>query len=226
MRQPGRVRACPPPPECTRRSGARDRTGAATRRSAVASPPTGHVDAPVRRDGARYDPASHDGCGTRASPAPSGAGPRSTSSRLALLAYVPVPAVVAGPAVAATPSSTCTSTPGRLPRAACRGSGTRTSPPGTVPHQQLGYLFPMGPFFWLADLVGCPTGSRSGSGSARSRSPAALGARWLFRRLGLGRRRRARRRARLHAHAVPARVHRADLGAPPRRGPRCRGSSA
>ena len=27
---------------------------------------------------------------------------------------------------------------------------------GTVPHQQLGYLFPMGPFFWVADLLGCP----------------------------------------------------------------------
>ena len=48
---------------------------------------------------------------------------------------------------------------------------------------------------------------------------AALGARWLFRMLGTSARAGAHRgRARLHAHAVPARVHRADLGAAARVG--------
>ncbi|MBV8949919.1 MAG: DUF3367 domain-containing protein, partial [Actinobacteria bacterium] len=28
---------------------------------------------------------------------------------------------------------------------------------GTVPHQQIGYLFPMGPFYWLMAEVGVPT---------------------------------------------------------------------
>ena len=27
---------------------------------------------------------------------------------------------------------------------------------GTVPHQQVGYLFPMGPFFWVFDRLGVP----------------------------------------------------------------------
>src|SRR4051812_47050452 len=27
---------------------------------------------------------------------------------------------------------------------------------GTVPHQQIGYLFPMGPYFWLLDRIGVP----------------------------------------------------------------------
>ncbi len=57
---------------------------------------------------------------------------------------------------------------------------------GTVPHQQLGYLFPMGPFFWVADVLGCPDWITQRLWLGTISVAAALGARWLFRRLGLG----------------------------------------
>ena len=42
---------------------------------------------------------------------------------------------------------------------------------GTVSHQIIGYLFPMGPYYWLHRAhAAFPTGSRSASGWARSRS--------------------------------------------------------
>jgi hypothetical protein len=58
---------------------------------------------------------------------------------------------------------------------------------GTVPHQQIGYLFPMGPYYWLMDAVGVPdwVAQRIWLGSISF--AAALGARWLFRMLGVRR---------------------------------------
>ena len=58
---------------------------------------------------------------------------------------------------------------------------------GTVSHQIIGYLFPMGPFFWLTDHVGMPdwVAQRLWLGSISL--AAALGARWLFRMLGVAR---------------------------------------
>ena len=60
----------------------------------------------------------------------------------------------------------------------------------------------------------CPTGWPSASGWGRSRSWPSLGARWLFRQLGVGRAGGAGRRARLRLHPVPARVHGPHLRAP------------
>jgi hypothetical protein len=57
---------------------------------------------------------------------------------------------------------------------------------GTVPHQQIGYLFPMGPFFWLAQALGSPDWIAQRLWLGTISVAAALGARWLFRRLGLG----------------------------------------
>ena len=58
---------------------------------------------------------------------------------------------------------------------------------GTVSHQIIGYLFPMGPFFWLMQHAGMPdwVAQRIWLGSISL--AAALGARWLFRMLGTGR---------------------------------------
>ncbi|MBK5289503.1 MAG: DUF3367 domain-containing protein [Acidimicrobiia bacterium] len=58
---------------------------------------------------------------------------------------------------------------------------------GTVPHQHIGYLFPMGPFFWLSQQLGLAdwVAQRVWLGSISLL--AVLGARWLFLRLGLSR---------------------------------------
>ena len=68
---------------------------------------------------------------------------------------------------------------------------------GTVTHQNIGYLFPMGPYYWVtAPARACPRGCRSGSGSASILLFAALGVLFLLRTLhvrgpGRGRRRRS-----------------------------------
>src|SRR6478609_3298883 len=58
---------------------------------------------------------------------------------------------------------------------------------GTVSHQIIGYLFPMGPFYWLTSHAAIPdwVAQRFWLGSISL--AAALGARWLFRQLGTGR---------------------------------------
>jgi arabinofuranan 3-O-arabinosyltransferase len=58
---------------------------------------------------------------------------------------------------------------------------------GTVPHQQIGYLFPMGPYFWLVDAIGVPDWVAQRLWLGTISLAAALGARWLFSMLGIGR---------------------------------------
>src|SRR3954471_20728259 len=58
---------------------------------------------------------------------------------------------------------------------------------GTVPHQQIGYLFPMGPYYWLMDTIGVPDWVAQRLWLGTISFVAVLGARWLFRRLGCGR---------------------------------------
>jgi hypothetical protein len=58
---------------------------------------------------------------------------------------------------------------------------------GTVPHQQIGYLYPMGPFYWVTDRIGVPTWVAQRVWLGTISLAAALGARWLFRMLGTGR---------------------------------------
>ena len=56
---------------------------------------------------------------------------------------------------------------------------------GTVPHQQLGYLVPAGPWFWLLDELGVPDWVAQRLWWGTLSFVAALGARWLFRVLGV-----------------------------------------
>lgn len=58
---------------------------------------------------------------------------------------------------------------------------------GTVPHQHIGYLFPMGPFFWLGEVLGLPDWVVQRFWLGSISLVAVLGARWLFLRLGLAR---------------------------------------
>ncbi|MEX2292552.1 MAG: alpha-(1-_3)-arabinofuranosyltransferase family protein [Acidimicrobiales bacterium] len=58
---------------------------------------------------------------------------------------------------------------------------------GTVPHQNLGYLFPTGPWFWLWDRIGVPDWVAQRLWLGTISLAAVLGARWLFTQLGTGR---------------------------------------
>jgi arabinofuranan 3-O-arabinosyltransferase len=58
---------------------------------------------------------------------------------------------------------------------------------GGVSHQHIGYLWPMGPWYWLLDAAGLPTWVAQRLWLGTLSLAAALGARWLLRRLGLDR---------------------------------------
>jgi arabinofuranan 3-O-arabinosyltransferase len=58
---------------------------------------------------------------------------------------------------------------------------------GTVPHQHIGYLWPMGPWFWCFDAAGVPDWIAQRLWLGTLTLVAALGMRWLVRSLGLGR---------------------------------------
>jgi arabinofuranan 3-O-arabinosyltransferase len=73
----------------------------------------------------------------------------------ALLAYVPLFVTARGKVMADTKAYLYLD-PGRL----LARAGTIWDPSismGTLSHQQIGYLFPMGPYFWAMDRVGVPT---------------------------------------------------------------------
>lgn len=57
---------------------------------------------------------------------------------------------------------------------------------GTVPHQGLGYLVPMGPWFWAFERLGAPDWVAQRLWLGTLSLVALLGARWLFRLLGTG----------------------------------------
>ena len=58
---------------------------------------------------------------------------------------------------------------------------------GTVSHQHVGYLFPMGPFFGLADAVGLPDWVAQRLWWSGIAATAGIGMRWLALRLGASR---------------------------------------
>ena len=58
---------------------------------------------------------------------------------------------------------------------------------GTVSHQHIGYLFPMGPWFWVFERLGAPDWVAQRLWWGTISLVAALGARWLFTLLGVHR---------------------------------------
>ena len=102
---------------------------------------------------------------------------------LALLAYVPFLCSSPG-RVAADTKTYLYLDPGRLLERAPYLWDTHNGF-GTVPHQQIGYLFPMGPYFWLTDTLGVPDWVAQRLWLGTISFAAVLGARRLFRMLGI-----------------------------------------
>ena len=79
---------------------------------------------------------------------------RAVAAILAVAAYVPILLTSPG-RVSADTKTYLTVDPGEVLRQAT----TMWDPSvgaGTVPHQNIGYLFPLGPFYWLMDAIGFP----------------------------------------------------------------------
>lgn len=87
----------------------------------------------------------------------------STPRRTALLEHLAFAAVALLPQLLARPGTAVADTKSYLyydPGRFLRQSASMWDPSvglGTVTHQQIGYLFPMGPFFWVTHVLGLPT---------------------------------------------------------------------
>ncbi len=103
---------------------------------------------------------------------------------LAVLAYVPFLASSQG-RVSADTKQYLYLDPGRLLERAASLWDPQVAA-GTVPHQNIGYLFPMGPWFWVFDQLGVPDWVAQRLWLGTISFAAVLGARWLFRLLGVG----------------------------------------
>lgn len=102
---------------------------------------------------------------------------------LALVAALPTFALRAGELNADTKLYLST-TPGRLLANAAHAWDSSQFL-GYVPHQAVGYLWPMGPFFWLGDLVGAPDWIMQRLWLALIFTAAGTGAYFFLRHLGL-----------------------------------------
>lgn len=56
---------------------------------------------------------------------------------------------------------------------------------GTITHQNIGYLFPLGPWFWLTEQLGVPTWIAQRVWFGAVFFAAGAGVRWMLRRLGM-----------------------------------------
>ena len=143
---------------------------------------------------------------------------------LAALAYIPMLLTAPGRVVADTKSYLYLD-PGRLLERAPSMWDPNIGL-GTVTHQNIGYLFPMGPYYW-ADALRRGAGVGLATPLARHASCCSRrsGMLYLLRTLHVRGPGRGRRGARVHALAVRARLRGAPLGDPAARGRGCRGCS-
>src|ERR1700704_5006398 len=102
---------------------------------------------------------------------------------LALLAYVPVLLTKPGRVVADTKSYLYLD-PGRLLERAASMWDPNIGM-GTVTHQNIGYLFPMGPYYWVLDAIGVPDWVSQRFWLGTILAFAGLGMLYLFRTLKL-----------------------------------------
>ena len=94
---------------------------------------------------------------------------------------------------------------------------------GTVTHQNIGYLWPMGPWYRVFAAAGMPVWVAQRLWTGTLLLAAGLGVRWLLRTLGWAGPGRGRGQPGLHAQPVRRPVRGADLGDPHARGPPCPG---
>jgi arabinofuranan 3-O-arabinosyltransferase len=102
---------------------------------------------------------------------------------LALVAYVPLLLTARGQ-ISADTKAYLYLDPGRLLSRAGTLWDTHIAA-GTVTHQNIGYLFPMGPYYWLCDAIGMPMWIAERLWFGSLLFAAGLGTVWMLRRLGL-----------------------------------------
>ena len=103
---------------------------------------------------------------------------------LALVAYVPL--LLSSPGkISADTKAYLYLDPGRLLDRAWLMWNTNVDA-GTVVHQNIGYLFPLGPYYWLMHTVGVPTWIAERLWFGSMLFAAGYGAVWMLRRLGIG----------------------------------------
>ena len=79
---------------------------------------------------------------------------RTAAVLLALLSYVPILLTDVG-RISADTKSYLTLDPSAL-LAQATSMWDPSVGAGSVPHQNIGYLFPLGPYYWLMDTIGIP----------------------------------------------------------------------
>ena len=102
---------------------------------------------------------------------------------LALVAYIPLLLTAPGQ-ISADTKAYLYLDPGRLLSRAGTLWDTHIAA-GTVTHQNIGYLFPMGPYYWLCDAIGMPMWIAERLWFGSLLFAAGLGTVWMLRRLGL-----------------------------------------
>ncbi|HEX7095440.1 MAG TPA: alpha-(1-_3)-arabinofuranosyltransferase family protein, partial [Acidimicrobiales bacterium] len=114
--------------------------------------------------------------------------PRATQrlglAALALLSYVPLLLTAPGQVAADTKAYLYTDPARLIARAGWMWDPNVAA--GTVTHQTIGYLFPMGPYYWVFDQLGVPDWIAQRLWLGTILFAAATGTAWLLRRLGLG----------------------------------------
>jgi len=102
---------------------------------------------------------------------------------LAFLAYVPL--LLSSPgSISADTKAYLYLDPGRLLDRAWLMWNTNVNG-GTVVHQNIGYVFPLGPYYWLMRFAGVPTWIAERLMFGTLLFAAGYGAVWMLRRLGL-----------------------------------------
>jgi len=108
---------------------------------------------------------------------------RLTVAALAVVAYVPLLLTQRG-WVAADTKAYLYLDPARLMERAGLMWNTHVDT-GTVTHQNIGYLFPLGPYYWLMDTLGVPTWVAQRLWLGSLLFAAGAGTLWMLRRLGV-----------------------------------------